>query len=101
MHNTYALTFLDTYVIKKCQATSPSIGTVRVSCDVPHEILVTLTCNRYYDNCMITAKGSSPLTVKGLDPGVTYSVTIDVFDQNQIGLTDQTVTETITVNSDG
>ena len=90
--------------MKKCDVTSLSIGIIRVSCDVPHEIQVTLTCNRYYDNCnnpMITAKGSSPLTVKELDPGVTYTVTIDVFYQNQIGLTDQTVTETITVNSDG
>ena len=37
----------------------------------------------------------------GLNPGVTYSVAVDVFDGNQVGLTDQTVRRSITVNSHG
>ena len=48
---------------------------------------------------MVTANGKSPLTVRGLDPGTTYSVTISVFNDNEVGLQHQTLTQTITVNS--
>ena len=38
--------------------------------------------------------------VGGLDPGMMYSVMINVFDGNQVVLSDKTVTLTITVMSD-
>ena len=47
---------------------------------------------------MVTSSGSSPLTVRGLDPGIMYTVMIDVFDGNQV-ITNQPVTTTITVKS--
>ena len=49
---------------------------------------------------MVTSNGSSPLTVRGLDPGMMYSVIINVFDGNQVVLSNQTVTKTITVMDD-
>ena len=48
---------------------------------------------------MMTSNGYSPLTVKGLDPGM-YSVIINVFDGNQVVLRDQTVLRTIAVMGD-
>ena len=48
---------------------------------------------------MVTTNGSSPLTVRGLDPGMIYSVMINVFDGNQVVFSNQTVTLTITVMS--
>ena len=79
--------------------TSPSIGTIRVSCNSSHQILVTLT--RTNDcNAMMTSNGYSPLNVIGLDPGIMYTVIINVFDGNQVVLRDQTVMRTITVMSD-
>ena len=80
--------------------TSPSIGTIRVSCDSSHQILVTLTYTNNCNNPMVTGNGSSPLTVRGLDPGMMYSVIINVFDGNQVVLRDQTVTLTSTVMGD-
>ena len=78
--------------------TSPSTGTIRVSCDSSHQILVTLTCTNNCNNPMVTSNGSSPLTVKGLDPGMMYSVIINVFDGNQV-LRGRLVIKTITVRS--
>ena len=49
---------------------------------------------------MLIAYGNSPLTVRGLDPGMMYSVMINVFDGNQVVLRDQTVTLTSTVMGD-
>ena len=49
---------------------------------------------------MVTSNGSSPLTVRGLDPGMMYSVIINVFDGNQVVFSNQTVTLTITVMDD-
>ena len=49
---------------------------------------------------MVTSNGSSPLTVRGLDPGIMYSVTINVFNGNQVVLSDQMVIKTITVVND-
>ena len=46
---------------------------------------------------MVTNSGSSPLTVGGLDPGMMYSVVINVFDGNQVVLRGRVVTKTITV----
>ena len=48
---------------------------------------------------MVTSSGSSPLTVVGLDPGIMYSVMINVFDDNQVVLRGSVVTKTITVMS--
>ena len=49
---------------------------------------------------MVTVIGNSPIFVAGLDPGVMYSVTVDVFNNNQVGIPDQTVVQDIEVNSD-
>ena len=93
---------LDTFVLQNCTVSSPSTGTIRVSCDSSHQILVTLTCTNNCNNPMVTSNGSSPLTVRGLDPGMMYSITINVFDGNEVVLSDQTVKLTIciTVMSD-
>ena len=93
--------FTGTTVLQNCTVTSSSPGTIRVSCDSPYQILVTLTCtNNNCNNPMVTSNGSSPLTVRGLDPGMMYSVTINVFDGNQIILRDLMITANITVNND-
>ena len=94
------ITFTDTFILRDCTVTSPSIGTIIVSCDSPYQILVTLTCtNNNCNNPMVTIIGSSPLTVRGLDPGMMYSVMINVFDSNQVVFRDHKVTKTITVMS--
>ena len=41
--------------------------------------------------------GNSPLTVTGFDPGITYTVIINVFNDNQIVLRDYRVMSNITV----
>ena len=48
---------------------------------------------------MVTSNGSSPLTVRGLDPGMMYSVIINVFDGNQVVLRGRVVRRIITVRS--
>ena len=77
--------------------TSPSIGTIRVSCDSPHQILVTASCAEQCNNFIISSNGTSPLTLRGLDPGIRYSVIVDVFDGDQRVLNDETVTKVISV----
>ena len=94
------MTFTDTFVLRDCTVTSPSTGTITVSCDSSLQILVILTCTNDCNNPMVTSNGSSPLTVRGLDPGMMYSIIINVFDGNQVVLSDQKVTKTITVMSD-
>ena len=46
---------------------------------------------------VLVTYGNSPLIMSGLDPEIRYSVTIDVFNGNHMVLTDQTVTQEITV----
>ena len=48
---------------------------------------------------MLTSSGSSPLTVRGFDHGIMYTVMINVFDGDQVNQTvsDQTVNLIITV----
>ena len=48
---------------------------------------------------MVTNNGSSPLTVRGLDPGMMYSVIINVFDGNQVVLRGRVERRTITVTN--
>ena len=91
---------IDTFVLQNCDVTSPSIGIIRVSCNSSHQIIVTLRCTNNCNNPMITSNGNSPLTVIGLDPGIIYTVSINVFDGNQVVLRDQTETRNITVMSD-
>lgn len=79
---------------------SPNIGVIKISCDIPHQISVIVQ-HMYSYYYYTRVNGSSPVTVKGLDPGETYSVTVEVYDGNQVGLTDQKVTETITVKGYG
>ena len=99
MYYFLCITFTDTFILRDCTVTSPSIGTIRVSCGSPYQILVTLTPTNNCNNPMVTSNGSSPLTVRGLDPGMMYSVMINVFDGNQVVLRDYKVTKTITVTS--
>ena len=87
----------DTFTLQNCTVTSPTTGTIRVSCDSSHQILVTVTCTNCNNPNMVTSSGSSPLTVGGLDPGMMYSVMINVFDGNQVVLSDQTVNLYITL----
>ena len=94
------LIFADTFILQNCIVTSPSIGTIRVSCDSSHQIHVTLTCTDNCNNPMMTSNGPSPLIIMGLDPGIMYSVTINVFNGNQVIMRDQTVIRNITVMSD-
>ena len=89
--------FTDTYILQNCSVTLPIAGTIRVSCDPYHQILVTVTCINCNNSNMVTSNGSSPLTVGGLDPGMMYSVVINVFDDNQVVLSDQTINVNITV----
>jgi len=79
--------------------TSPSIGTIRTSCDSPHEIYITLTCTNNCTNPLVTASGNSPLIIGGLDPGITYSIIIHVFEDGQVVLRDQTVMQIIEMMS--
>ena len=76
---------------------SPSIGTIRVSCDSPHQIQVTILCAVECDKFVGTSNGYSPLIVRGLDPGIRYVVTISVYNGNQGVLSNERVTKTITV----
>ena len=46
------------------------------------------------------SNGYSPLTMRGLDPGIMYSVIINVFDTNRVVVKDETVTKTVTVMGD-
>ena len=77
--------------------TSSSIGTIRVSCDSSHQIIVTALCIDECDNVIETSNGYSPLTVRGLDPGMRYSITIGVYDSNQEVLSNERVIKTIRV----
>ena len=93
----YVRYYLDTFILQNCDVTSPSIGTIRISCDSSHQILVTLTCTNNCSNPMVTSNGSSPLAVTGLDSGVIYNVIINVFNGSQVVLSDQMIIRTITV----
>ena len=81
--------------------TSPSVGTIRVSCDSSHQIHVDVLCTSHCNNnnILVSSNGYSPLTVTGLDPGIMYSVTINVFNGNQAVLNDERITKRIRVNS--
>ena len=46
---------------------------------------------------MTSIGGNSPLTVTGLDPGITYTVIVNVFNGNQVVLRDYRVMSNITV----
>ena len=95
MFNCSYIYFIETFILQNCTVISPSTGAIIVSCDSPHQILVITHTN----NCFIkvSVNGSSPLTVRGLDPGMMYSVIINVFDGNQVVLRSQIVTKTILV----
>ena len=87
----------DTFILQNCDVTSLSIGTIRVSCDSPHQIQVAVICADECNNFLENSNGYSPLTVRGLDPGKRYTVTIRVYDGNQAVLRDKIVTKMITV----
>ena len=91
----------DTFILQNCNITSLSIGTIRASCDSSsHQILITLRCTNNCTNPMLVTYGNSPLTVRGLDPGIMYSVTVNVFDGDQVVLRHLTVMQNITVMGD-
>ena len=66
----YVLIFTDLTVLQNCKITSPSTGTITISCDSPYQILVNCTCVNNCNNPMVAVIGNSPLTVRGLDPGM-------------------------------
>ena len=92
--------YTDTFILHNCIVASPSVGTIRVSCDSSHQIQITIRCTNNCTTPVLITYGNSPLTVRGLDPGMMYSVIINVFDGNQVVLSDQTVTLTSTVMGD-
>ena len=78
--------------------TSPSVGTIRVSCDSSHQIQANAICRAVNcNNPLVTSNGYSPLTVMGLVPGEVYTVSIHVFDGNQVVLNDERITKIIRV----
>ena len=81
--------------------TSPSVGTIRVSCDSSHQIQVNAIkiCRHNCNIPIVTSNGYSPLIVMGLDPGGTYTVIIHVFDDSRVVLSDERITITIRVIS--
>ena len=91
--------FTGTTVLQNCKITSPSTGTITVSCDSPYQILVICTCISNCNNPVVTIIGSSPLTVRGLDPGMLYSVTINAINNPQVVLDDLMITANITVTN--
>ena len=52
-------------------------------------------------NPVVIRNGNSPITEENLDTGVTYFVLINVFDGNKVVLSDQIVTQNITLTSAG
>ena len=48
---------------------------------------------------MVTSSGSSPVIIMGLDPGITYTVKINLYDGDQVMMSNITVTDTVTVSS--
>ena len=88
----------DTFILQNCKVTSPSIGTIRVSCDSSHQIQVNAVCPNC-NNKVETSNGYSPLTLMSLDPGKVYSVNIHVFDDNQVVSNIEVITKTIRVIS--
>ena len=89
--------YTDTFILHNCIVISPSAGAIKVSCDSSHQIQVTIRCTNNCTNPVLITYGNCPLTVRGLDPGIMYSVMINVFDGSQVVLSDQTVTLTSTV----
>ena len=79
--------------------TSPSVGTIRVSCDSSHQIAVAIVCAAQCDKFSATSNGYSPFTETGFDPGKVYTVYIDLFDGNRVVSNDERITTTITVIS--
>ena len=48
---------------------------------------------------MVTSSGSSPVIIMGLDPGIMYTVKINLFDGDQVVISNITVTDTIIVSN--
>ena len=84
--------------LRNCVVASPNAGTIRVSCDSSHQILVTVTCTNC-NNPMVNNSGSSPVIIMGLDPEIMYTVKINLFDGDQVVMSNITVTDTIIVRN--
>ena len=101
--NIIFLTLLaDTFNLQNCNVTSPSVGTIKVSCDSSYQIQVNAICQDLVNNCnnyVVTNNGYSPLTVMGLDPRQRYAVTVHVFDGDQVVSNIEGITKTILVTS--
>ena len=48
----------------------------------------------------MTSSGSSPLNIIGLEPGEVYTVMINLFDDDQVVITNQTINQIIVVMGD-
>ena len=91
---------VDTFILKNCEVTSPSVGTIRVSCDSSHQIQISTVCASQCDKFGGgSSNGYSPLTETGFDPGKVYTVYIDLFDGNQVMSNNERITRTVTVIS--
>ena len=88
--NHFYFHILDTFVLYNCKAYSPSAGTIRVSCDSSHQILVTLTCTNNCSNPLFITYGYSPLFIRMLDSEILYTVVVNVFHDNEVVLRNQT-----------
>ena len=89
--------FTGTSILYNCSVISPSNGVISVSCDSSHQIQITLICTNNCTNSLLITYGNSPLTVRGLDPGIIYTVLINVFDGNEVVLRNYVVTQDIRV----
>ena len=89
--------FIGTSILYNCSVISPSNGVISVSCDSSHQIQITLICTDNCTNPLLITYGNSPLTVRGLDPGIIYTVLINIFDGNEVVLRNYVVTQDIRV----
>ena len=90
---------VDTFILQNCEVTSPSVGTIRVSCDSSHQIQVSMVCAARCDKFSVRSNGYSPLTETGFDPGKVYTVFIDLIDDSRVVSNDERITTTIRVIS--
>ena len=86
-----------TFILQNCNVTSPSVGTIRVSCDFSHRIQIIAACVKGCSNSIVNGNGHSPLTLMGLDPGKVYVVTIHLLDGNELVLYNKGTTKSIRV----
>ena len=68
-------------VIQSCTITSPSVNTIRVSCELLERINVTISSNSCTCSQPITMEDNNPITVSDLPIGV-YTVEVTAVNSN-------------------